>query len=298
MDGNGNDVNYTPIQQVSQTMPTNQVNNGSTSQGVQDNKGKISDIALILIPFLLVCLIGIGIGGALLSQKITPKTTTDTTATINPKSFPTIQPTTSVLENDPMKIFFSTLSAADYKIATTGKLTNAKQAGGGTESSSIDLNNGIIYVQKGSVVRVDKTDPAKPETGFIMGDKVYALQPTKKTYVISSITDSIGQFYASGIRSSLPLISLADDSKKGLVTWQKSGDNEWQADWKWKTPLDATATQVKVKIRLDSKTSLITNFSVQFDVTQPWQEATFQYEIIPNIESLLAVPPDYQEQKL
>lgn len=210
----------------------------------------------------------------------------------------TIQPPTTVAQTNPMDAFFTAVSSADYKVMTSGKIENKKQEGGGTQTSSLDLNNGIVYVQKGAVVRIDKTDPQKPEIAFIKGDKIYALNPEKKTYTILNSSDSFGQFYLSAFKTTFPLIPLLDDTHKGIVSWQKGDNNEWQADWKWKTPLDPQETPVKVKIFLDPSTNLITTFSMKFEDALPWQDATLKYENIENIESLLMIPPDYKEEKL
>ena len=207
------------------------------------------------------------------------------------------QPSGPAIIDNPMKIFVTALSSADYKVSSSGKIENKKQDGTGNQISSLDLNNGIIYIQKGSVVRADKTDPLRPEVGILKGDKVYGLNQEKKTYFVLNITDEMGKFYSTALKGSFPLISLSDDTQKGIVHWLKTRNNEWQGDWKWKTPLDQKETPAKVKIFLDPKINLITTLSIRFMDSQPWQEAMFTYEKIRDIEGLLIPPSGYKEEK-
>lgn len=209
-----------------------------------------------------------------------------------------IQPPTTVAQANPMDVFFTALSSANYKVTASGKIELKKQEEGVTQTLSLDLDNGIVYIQKGSVLRIDKTDPQQPEIAMIKGDKIYILDPSEKTYTVLNTADSLGQFYLGAFKTSFPLIPLTEDTQKGLVAWQKISNNEWQADWKWKTPLDPQETPVKVKIILDPATNLITTLFMKSADAQPWQDATFRYETIEGIESLLTVPSDYKEEKL
>lgn len=202
------------------------------------------------------------------------------------------------LQTNPMDAFFTTLSSADYKITTTGKIEYKKQEEGGSHSSSLDLNNGIIYLKKGSVVRGDKTDTEEPEIAIVKGNKIFSLNPVKKTYSAFDTADGLGKFYLMALQSSFPLMTLVEDTKKNKITWEKTGNNEWQTNWKWKTPLDTQETPVKVKISMSPATKLITTLSLRFDNSQSWQDVIFQYETVGDIENLLIVPADYKEEKL
>ena len=53
-------------------------------------------------------------------------------------------------------------------------------------------------------------------------------------------------------------------------------------------------THVSVKIIINPATNLISTLSMKFEDNQPWQDATFQYEEVSDIESLLVVPSDYK----
>lgn len=238
-------------------------------------------------------------GTEIISSTPTPISAPTSKDLAKPTKEPSItQPPATGLQTNPMDDFLAALSSANYKVSTSGKIEYKKHEEGLTQSSSLDLNNGIIYIQESSVVRLDKTDPERPEIAIIKDDQALVLNPTKKTYTAFNVEDELGKFYITTVKASFPLISLGDDTQEGTVSWQKITDNEWQADWKWKTPLDIQETPVKVRIILDSTTKLINILSFRFDNNQSWQDAAFKYETISDIESLLTISSDYKEEKL
>lgn len=236
-------------------------------------------------------------------------------------SFDTMQSSTSNLlkgqvsksasKNNPMTLFRTALASVDVKVLSNGtietkKLTERSAQSNGTEesavsltsSSSLDLNNGVFYVQKGAVVRLDNTDRQQTENTFTKDSKFYIVNTGKKTYTVVHSSDSVGQFYSGLFPATFPLLSLADDTQQGTVVWKNTSSNEWVANWKWKSPLDSVDNPVQVKIILDPPTHLVTTLSMKFEDSQPWQDVTFAYEKIDTLDTLLIIPADYKEEPL
>lgn len=275
----------------------------------EENKPKKKRWLFVLLGILIILAVWDVAALYLINQdKINKKVTSPTPTPLSPPSFkdfakPTeeplaTQPPPTVAQSNPTDAFFTALSAANYKVTTSGKIEIKKKEEGVTQTSSLDLNNGTVYIQKGAVLRIDKADPQQAEIAIIKGDKIYNLDPSEKTYIVLNTTDSLGQYYLGAFETSFPLISLAKETQKGLVAWQKISNNEWQADWKWKTPLDPQETSVKVKVITDPATNLITTLSMRSTDAQPWQDAIFQYETIGDLENLLTIPSNYKEKKL
>lgn len=275
----------------------------------EENKPKKKRWLFVLLGILIILAVWDVTALYLINQdKINKKVTSPTSTPLflppskdlaKPTEEPLVtQPPPTVAQSNPTDAFFTALSSTDYKVTTSGKIEIKKEEEGVTHTSSLDLDNGTVYIQKGAVLRIDKANPQQAEIAIIKGDKIYNLDPTEKTYIVLNRVDSLGQFYLGAFKTSFPLIPLTEDTQKGLVAWQKISNNEWQADWKWKTPLDPQETLVQVKIALDPVTNLITSFSMKSEDAQPWQDATFQYEVVEDVESLLTIPSDYKEEKL
>lgn len=198
-------------------------------------------------------------------------------------------------DKNPMAKFDAAFTANDYKITASGKFEYSTKDAKHEESMKLGFDNKVLFTKKGSVVKV---------TGVPGGDAVlkdsniYITDSVKKTYTRFSSTNSLGQWYLMAAKASFSLISLNEDTKKGVVSWQKNPDNSWEADWNWTTPFKKDALPIKVKISLDPATNLATTLSMKFNPSDPWQDANFKYEKIDNIENLLIIPPDYKEERL
>lgn len=212
-------------------------------------------------------------------------------------SLPQTDPTAAV-SADPMAKFWSKISADDYKITSSGKIEYKKGGSTGTQTTSLDLNNGTIYIKTGSVVRIEKSDTIRPEIGIIKNHDIYSLNPRTKTFVTFKDTDSLGKLYVDSIRSSFPLLGISDDTQKGQIIWQKTDADYWEANWAWKTPLDEKSIPAYIRVKPDFETDLINDFSIRFDAKDLWQDVTFVYEKVININSLLTVPSDYTLEKI
>lgn len=241
----------------------------------------------------------------LTSQRSKTETTiVQITPTIQPASLisPEEQLAKTLPVEDPMKAFSAALSSANYKVSTSGKFENKKQEDSGTQTESLDLNNGFIYLQNSSILRVEKpkdeTNLQELETVIIKDNKGFILNAEKKSYVVVDPSEELGKWYLNAANASFPPLSLLEDSQKGAISWEKSGNNQWQTEWKWKTPFDPKGIPVKVKIFLHPTTYLIDTVSMKFEDSQPWQDATFRYEKVEDIENLLKIPPEYKEEKL
>lgn len=188
------------------------------------------------------------------------------------------------ITTNPMESFATALFASDYKVTSSGKFDVIKQDDSSTVTSSLDLNNGTIYLKKGAVVKIENNDADMNTTVYRNGTDLYVISPDQKTYSILESSNSIYSFFDSIFVASYPLIPLLEDTQQGIVTWQKNSNNEWQADWAWKTPFDLTDINVQVKVSLDSETGLITTLYMKFEGSDQWQEGTFVYEKIENID--------------
>lgn len=195
----------------------------------------------------------------------------------------------------PLADFFTALSAGNYKITTTGKFENKVVTGESTESTTLDLNNGIIYVEKGNVVKIDKQDAVKPQSVILKDSQVVTIDPVKKTYSVVSVTDEMGQFLVKTMNSSLPLIPLYQDVKAGKTVFVKNEEGQWIADWKWAGVLGDEEIPVKVKVIADPTTNLIPTLSMQFKEGENWQDGVFVYEKVADLTNILSVPAGYAE---
>lgn len=205
--------------------------------------------------------------------------------------------------SDPLKAFADVFNVSDYKISSSGKVENKEnktdeKGNPYSSSSAMDLNNTIFYTQKGSLVRYDSIDPQRPQSFILKGVQVYSLNSGKKTFDVTSTSGPMGQFIVSMFKTGFPPISLLEDHVKTPFVFEKIGESLWQTNWKYKNALSPGEEKpVKIKITLDPNTKLITAMSYNFTEGQPWQDLTFAYEKLANIDTYLAPPPDYTEEK-
>lgn len=212
---------------------------------------------------------------------------------------PSIKDASPGEQTQPMTAFMNALAAANYSITTTGKVTSTTETLSNNKGVvEADYSHLITYVQNGEIVRLDSTDPEKPQTVLLKGENVYSLNTTQKTYMILTTPNEMAQFFLDSLKLAFPLIQLAHDTQSGSVTWQKTTETEWQADWHWSSPLSVEKTPVKVKINIDSTTQLINSYSIRFEGGEVWQDVGVQYEQIADIATLLEIPSDYTEEKM
>lgn len=272
-------------------------------------------ILLIVISIIFLAGLTVGIfvyyGHSANRQEIISQTPTPPLVTIIPSSSPSLTQTTTIptgvnATDNPLTLFMQTLRKEDYKVTAMGKVeyeektVERKESSGSaslTSKSSLNLNNTFFYLKKGEMVRTESNNPEQEEVYFLKDDKIFYLQPNKKTYLKYNPADEWGQFLLMVLKLSFPLLSLADESEKKLISWQKVEDNQWQADWKFHELVQSKDIPARVKITQDPATNLITTLSYRFNETQSWQDFTFSYQKTPEIDTYLMVPPDYQEEK-
>lgn len=253
--------------------------------------------------FIVVCFLCIG--AAILSGAVFAYFTSNQKHSILPASQPVVtaspaaEVTSSGEQTQPMTAFINALAAANYAITTTGSITNAT----GTTSNNkgiveADFNHLITYVQNGEVVRLDITDPEQPQIVLLKDDSIFTLNSAQKTYMTMSGSDEMAQFFIDSLKLAFPLIQLARDTQQSSVTWQKTAETEWQADWQWGSPLSAEKTPIKVKINVDPTTQLIYTYSVQFEGDTAWQDVSVRYDQVNDMVALLELPPEFTEEKM
>lgn len=272
-------------------------------------------ILLIVISIIFLAGLTVGIfvyyGHFANRQEIISQTSASPTIGTIPSPSPSLTqaatiPTGVNATDNPLTLFMQTLRKEDYKVTAMGKVeyeeksVERKESSGSaslTSKSSLNLNNTFFYLKKGEMVRTESNNPEQEEVYFLKDDKIFYLQPNKKTYLKYNPADEWGQFLLMVLKLSFPLLSLADESEKKLISWQKVEDNQWQADWKFQTLLQSKDIPARVKITPDPTTSFITTLSYRFNETQAWQDFTFTYQKMPVIDTYLMVPSDYQEEK-
>ncbi|MDD2822477.1 MAG: hypothetical protein PHQ59_00155 [Candidatus Daviesbacteria bacterium] len=214
-------------------------------------------------------------------------------------AIPTATPSSPPQATDLITTFAAVFKAADYKIYTSGKIEFQTQqtdtTGKVVGSSTIryDADRGIFYTQMGSLVRGEVNSIGKQQILMFKDNQVYIFDSSKKEYIKEDLNGEMGKFYWSLAKAGLPLLGLIEDTSS--KTWQLIGDNEWQSDTTYKTPLDAKGLSVKIKITFDKNSGLINTLSYRINDTDTWQTITFVYEKITNINQYLVLPTGYKE---
>lgn len=217
-------------------------------------------------------------------------------------SFPISAANPPQSDANPLTAFANVFNTADFKISTSGRVENKQnktdeKGNPYSSSSAMDLNNTIVYVREGKLVRFDSIDPQRPQISFLKENKIYSLNQEKKTYNGVDIDTEMGKSFYTIFTSSFPLITLIEDQSKTPFTFEKAGESQWQTAWMYKNILAPEESKpIKIKITLDPTTSYITTLSFLMETGQSWQDLTFVYENISNLDSLLTVPPDYTEE--
>lgn len=195
-------------------------------------------------------------------------------------------------ETSPLKPFISNFSTNNYKIATTGKVNlNGPNKGENTKWNMIfSLNNKNYYTNNGSVFRVDI------DTGSYITKNTlnYSVNNNEKTYRqidLSKQKNLIKNVYEDNFL--LGLVLKEDQNRKLL--WTSIGNNEWVADWEYIPENLPKGANLKVKIFINPNTNLIDSISLKVNSNDPWQDTSYKYEQISNIDEFLIIPADYKE---
>ncbi len=210
----------------------------------------------------------------------------------------------------PIQDFAAVFAADNYKITTTGIISNQEAkdpntSGGMTSSSTkVDLTNSVFYYQKGVVVRGDMNSAdlnggTKQEVVFLKDTSLFYLDVAKKTFTRTDPASSVGKMMLGMLQNSLPLNQLLKEARNKDLAWTSVGANTWQTDWNYASDLlDLTKTvPVKLKIVLEPTTKLISQLSIQFAADKPWQDVKMQYAKTGDVNSYLTVPAGYTEQQ-
>lgn len=219
----------------------------------------------------------------------------------------------SPVATDPLKQFSIDFLKTDYKVMTAGKLVNEKISSGSKSFATLDLDEAVFYFKKGEIVRNKMVSEKKEQTLLIVDKNLYLLDDLQKTYLQINEEDEVlsENFFYPVFKYSCPLALLLEDNDKNLISWTKISENQWQAEWQNnpirlfvlipKCTSEGCVSEKKtipIKITLDPETKFITKLALKFEEPAGWQEVTFKYQLIKDIEDFLTIPSDYKEEEL
>lgn len=266
--------------------------NLNQASGTETVTQKSLPLKLIISVVLLVVVIAVGIVGYLFLLKRPASISSDIKTQANQFASVLETPTTTPAINsvdNPLRGFLEVFKAVDYKVTTHGKFNLTLQPA----EVTADLDGMAFYFKKGQAKRYDYTFSGQPAYVVFSGENYYLLSPTDKSYLLFNKQDG-EQFYSSVINA-FPLLELFNNLD---VSWAKVGENEWQSTSKLKYIIfPSKETDFIIKISSDQKSKLINSMSIKFKESDLWQTVNFTYEELSNLDSLLAISPDYKKKE-
>lgn len=250
-------------------------------------------IALIIFLGIIVVLSGVVVGGSFYVKASHPE--------LLRRSFPpgklsasaSAQPSEVEKQNDPLKIFTSIFNRADYIITAQGEASFSLSSDPRDQIHLIMNSPLNFYTKQGKLVRIDDLSTSLKLIFLIQNDQIYRLDSNSKSHSVWSKTNPVWSYVNKEVQQRFIIQNIINDNMQNHLTWNQVENGVWQTNWIFETLLNKTVS-VQLKLTVNTQTNLIDKTSFRLRDTDPWQDISWSYKPVLNIDELMVIPPEYK----